>query len=375
MTVDPRTPSAREQLQLELARGELDNIAQILKQLRSATTSTTDIARIEEAAQQWQAALAAARCGDFDLALAGLDRVAILLPWPLEQLSVSRRELENRRAEMDRLTADLQDALEQERWREVLPAADAVLAVAAGHALARRARELAWQAVQPPTHPGRWGGTADDSERGTQTKKEEMPRRLLLWIDGVGGYLVCLSPRVSLGQATPDAAVDVPLAAEISRLHAYLLRDAEGYVLEALRPVFVKGEAVERALLRDGEEFQLGTGCRLRFEQPVPLSATARLGIVGRRGLPLALDGVLLMADTLVIGPGVQAHVAVPELTREILLARWKEGLQVLAKGAFEVDGRPVHDQAAATLHGTVSGDDFRFSLEPVGPRLLPERV
>lgn len=50
------------------------------------------------------------------------------------------------------------------------------------------------------------------------TIEEETPRRLLCWIDGVGGYLLCLSSKVSLGRATGDATVDIPLFADVSRL-------------------------------------------------------------------------------------------------------------------------------------------------------------
>src|SRR5262245_27153102 len=73
--------------------------------------------------------------------------------------------------------------------------------------------------------------------------------RFLLWIDGVGGYLICLGNRIALGQATPEANVDVPLFADVSRFHATLTRDAEGYLLEAARTVRVNNQEVTRALL------------------------------------------------------------------------------------------------------------------------------
>src|SRR5213078_2141129 len=47
-----------------------------------------------------------------------------------------------------------------------------------------------------------------------------LPKRFFLWVDGVGGYLVCLSPRVTFGQATAEGPIDVPLFADVSRLHA-----------------------------------------------------------------------------------------------------------------------------------------------------------
>ena len=46
-----------------------------------------------------------------------------------------------------------------------------------------------------------------------------------------------LSPRVSLGRATGDATADIPLFADVSRLHAFLSRDSEGgYLIEASGP-------------------------------------------------------------------------------------------------------------------------------------------
>src|SRR5262249_59757954 len=61
---------------------------------------------------------------------------------------------------------------------------------------------------------------------------QPLPKRFFLWIDGVGAYLVCLGNRVSIGQATGEGPVDVPLFADVSRIHAALTRDTEGYLLE-----------------------------------------------------------------------------------------------------------------------------------------------
>src|SRR5205085_2531714 len=70
----------------------------------------------------------------------------------------------------------------------------------------------------------------------------EPPSQYLLWIDGVGGFLVCLSHRVTLGQANPESVVDIPLLADVSRHHATIQRDPEGCFLEAIRKVQVNGQ-------------------------------------------------------------------------------------------------------------------------------------
>jgi hypothetical protein len=191
-----------------------------------------------------------------------------------------------------------------------------------------------------------------------------------LWIDGVGGFLVCLGSRVTIGQATPDAYVDVPLFADVSREHAVIRRDAEGYVLEALRPVQVNGQAAEKALLRPNDRITLGTSCQLQFRQPVPVSTTARLDLTSGQRLSLSVDGVLLMADTLVIGPGEHAHVSVPDLKQAVVLFRNKDGLGVRHAGAMTVDGHSCRDRAVLKPAATVTGEDFALAIEPVGLRL-----
>ena len=41
--------------------------------------------------------------------------------------------------------------------------------------------------------------------------------RCILWVDAVGGYLVCLGDEIVLGQAIPGTTVDVPILADLSR--------------------------------------------------------------------------------------------------------------------------------------------------------------
>jgi hypothetical protein len=194
-----------------------------------------------------------------------------------------------------------------------------------------------------------------------------LPRRMLLWIDGVGGYLVCLNERVSLGQATPDVYVDIPLFADISRLHGYFIRDPEGYLMEAVRPTTVNQHKTEKTLLRDGDRITVGN-CQLVFRQPAPVSATARIELSSKHRLPLSLDGVLLMAETCVLGPSPQSHIVVPDLQQPVVLFRRKDGLGVRSAGGLAVDGQNSPDKASLTTRSTVVAGDCRFTLEPVKP-------
>jgi hypothetical protein len=196
------------------------------------------------------------------------------------------------------------------------------------------------------------------------------PQQFLLWIDGVGGYLVCLGNRVTIGQAVPEACVDIPVFADVSRLHAAITRDPEGYLLEGLRPVQVNTRATDRALLQSGDRITLNGSCQLQFLQPAPVSASARLDLASGHRLRLAVDAVLLMADTLILGPGAQSHVAMPDLREPVILYRSKEGLGVRHGRPFTVNGHACKDRAALEPGSTVSGEDFSLTLEPVNRSL-----
>jgi len=194
--------------------------------------------------------------------------------------------------------------------------------------------------------------------------RADLSPRYLLWIDGVGGYLICLGNRITLGQALPEAHVDVPLFADVSRFHATLTRDAEGYLLEAARTVRVNNKEVTRALLQSGDRVTLGASCQLQFQQPVPISATARLDLVSGHRLKLAIDGVLLMAESLVLGPGPEAHVLMPDVKAPVVLYRHKEGLGIRASGPLRIDGEPAPEHGAIPVGSTLAGDAFALAVE-----------
>jgi hypothetical protein len=192
--------------------------------------------------------------------------------------------------------------------------------------------------------------------------------RFLLWVDAVGGFLVCLDDRIVLGRAGADSHADIPLMGDLSRNHATLLRNGDGYLLQAHHASFINGKpVVDQAVLHDGDVIRLGSTVELEFRQPSPVSATARLSIVSRHRLPLAVDSVLLMAETCIVGEAPQSHVPAPTLKNPVVLYRQAGALWCRAVGAFDVDGRTCASRAPLTLQSSVLGDGFSFSLEPLG--------
>jgi hypothetical protein len=370
----------------------LETVAAVGK-LRDRGVRHPDLALLESSARDWGQAAELADRGEFLRALEALDRLRPSLPCPVAGLERFRKAVLERYGRFQTAVGTLYDAAESRRWREALAASDAVLAVAPEHREAKAIRGKAWLAASPDTADyvsvaveqheagAAFADTRRDSGRpvppplppqgSSYASSPSLPKRFLLWVDGVGGYLVCLSNRVTFGQATGEAPIDVPLFADVSRLHAEISRDGEGYIVESTKSVLVNGREAIRAVLASGDRVTLGATCQFLFQKPVAVSSTARLQLTSGHRLPVAVDGVLLMGNELMLGPGPEAHIVLPGLVAPVLIYRSKEGLGVrVGSGVFRIDDRPHTDRAALALPAVVSSDSFTFAIEPVASRL-----
>jgi tetratricopeptide (TPR) repeat protein len=342
-----------------LQAGEPARASDALVRLRGHDARSPEFQVLEEVIKAWLLARAQADSGEFGLALDTLERAGRLLGSPGPALEAFRVELNTRREAFANLVQSLHEAAALGHWRVVTDLAEQVLLIAPQHAQARQARARAWKAVEPPT-------VTNTNVPEPASLPKELAPRYLLWIDGIGGFLVCMGKRLVLGQAGTEGRADIPLVADIARMHATLTRDAEGTVIEALRELCVNGRPVTRALLQPNDRLTLGSTCQLQFRQPVPVSTTVRLDVTSGHRLPLALDGVLLMSETLLLGSGPQAHVLVPGLVQPMVLFRHKDGLGLHYPGRLTVDGQPHPERGLLGPRAVVVGDDISFALEPV---------
>ncbi len=352
-----------------LEAGKPGRALEVVAQLRERGVRQAELAALEEAARDWIRAGALADHGDFTQARQIVETIGRLLPGSGFVAALGRflRVLDDRNHTFDELLAKLLEVAPLGRWREVLQLCDQVLSLAPDHAEARRLRGQAWKAIMPETVVTTRG--KNEGASADRTAEEKSPR-YLLWIDGVGGYLVCLGNSITLGQVSPQAQVDVPLFADVSRRHATLTRDSEGYLLEAVRGVKVNGQAATRTLLQSGDRVTLGSSCQFLFHLPVPVSATARLDLVSGHRLKLAVDGVLLMADSLVLGPGPNAHVVMPDRDKSVVLYRHKDGLGIRAEGKLLINGQAFQDHGVLGAEATVHGEDFSLAVESAGRQM-----
>jgi hypothetical protein len=189
-----------------------------------------------------------------------------------------------------------------------------------------------------------------------------------VWIDAVGGFLVCLDDNVSLGQAVPGTPVAVPIAGDVSRRHAAIRRADGAYLVTPYHDLRVAGNRVTGpTALCDGDELELGSRVTLRFRQPHALSASARLEMLSNHRIQPPCDGVLLMADACILGPGPNSHVVCRHWSTDLVLFRRRDQLHIRSPHAVEVDGVPCEGTSRVRRDSRICGPDFCLSLEPVG--------
>ncbi len=199
-------------------------------------------------------------------------------------------------------------------------------------------------------------------------KTPETAKRLptpILWIDGVGGYLLVDREHVTIGQAVANNAVDIGIVGDIRRQAGMLRRNGEDYLLHPLQATQLNQQALDRPqLLRHQDLIQFGQRVCVQFTKPNPLSATARLDLVSVGRFQPRVDAVLLLADACLIGAAAGCHIACPRWSHQLTLVRRQDGWFFRSPVALEVAGELQTGPIAATPGLRLSGDDFSLSIE-----------
>tara|TARA_B100000686_G_scaffold61530_1_gene66116 strand:- start:40 stop:903 length:864 start_codon:yes stop_codon:yes gene_type:complete len=194
--------------------------------------------------------------------------------------------------------------------------------------------------------------------------------RHLLWIDGVGGFLLLTRQAITIGgPQAPDT--DIQLLASLSRQHATIHRDDGGYLLEAHGPTRVnQRRVVEWTELPDGADITLGRTVQLSFHRPTVLSGSGRLRFQSDHRPTHSLDGVVLVADTCLLGPGRDCHIQCPEWEDSVILIhRGGDWLVRSPRLTLEVNGKKLRGEATIGDGQIVTGPDLRFHVETPSTR------
>ncbi|MBT4693526.1 MAG: FHA domain-containing protein [Planctomycetaceae bacterium] len=189
-------------------------------------------------------------------------------------------------------------------------------------------------------------------------------QRFILWVDAVGGYFVCLQDVITLGQAIAGSTVDIPLLGDVSRNHARIRRIDDQYILEPISTVRVRGsEITTETPLHNGDQIQFGN-VELLFHKPHPLSATAKLEFTtGHRTHPRT-DGILLMADSLIIGNRNHDHVVYPYDEHQIVLYRSEQGVACRSDQPIDLDEKHEQSVGPVFLGSKIKSDYISLGIE-----------
>jgi hypothetical protein len=311
-------------------------------------------------------------------------------------LKAKQERLEAAAENCRQLSAQMHEALAGENWGAVLSTADALLAIAPEHVAAGQARRRAWKAVgmdvtrvnaarafEPRRQaarlpvslalqasrllPRETRPSSRSSEVDTVAGKEH-PRRSLLWVDAVGGFLVCLEDTITIGQPSPSETLTLPILADLSRRHAVIRRDAGAYVIEPLQRTLIDGREIKTPyVLADNQLIQLGENVRIRFLKSHALSMTARLNIESHHKTQPTADAVLLMADSCVMGPNRHCHIRCRDWERDVIVYRQDSQVFCRADEPLSIDGVAAGSSSEIQTGARVEGERFSFAWETLG--------
>lgn len=358
--------TALQKVRRFICMGEAGGALELIESLEKRNVDPGSLASLKQVAKRVHSAANLAKRGKFGEADAQLS-AAIQLQPDCPELADVRHEYRNKAERARLLTEQLHRAMSEEAWSDVVPVADQLIELAPESPLARDARKKAWTKVGAKFADSRLAATQEwtPSNYGGKDLPDARGERFLLWVDGVGGYLVCLENEIVIGQAAPGNHVDLPVLADISRRHVKIRREGEGYVIEPLHVLRINGKSVQtRTVLKDGDEIEVGAGVRFRFRRPHALSASARLDLLSRHRTQPYADSILLMAESCVLGPRYQNHVVCPEWDGDVVLYRQDDALYCRAMDAIEIDGELCDGRGRLTSNSHVAGSDFSMSLE-----------
>ncbi len=201
----------------------------------------------------------------------------------------------------------------------------------------------------------------------TKTTNRQPGRRLVAWIDAVGGYLICLGDEVVLGQPTPSTHVDIPILADLSRRHAVIRRDGEAYVVTPLHSVLVDGVKLTGPMvLRDRALLELGESVKLRFRKPHALSATAVLTLESDHKTCPAVDAIVLMSDSCILGSRSHSHICCRHWSSELVLMRRAEQLMFRSNIPLKLDGKSCGLQTEIPDNCHLESSEVALSFEKI---------
>lgn len=356
-----------------LSDGRIEDVEGTLGDLQRFSIESSLLTLTKEAVNAIRSARKLASLGRFAEAEVQLsDLMQVDRPW----MEKERDRLQVVHSQAKQVLSQLHSASEGKDWERVMKLAQELLDLANRHPMAiqmkqRAAAELAAKGMSPRRVQEAPNPMAiaiqTNSQGGKSNLSESTPTAAspVLWIDGVGGFMLCDAQEVVIGQAVPGNNVELMVVGDLSRRASAIRRSGEDHLLQPLQSVSVNNVKIERAtLLKDGDLLSLGQRVSMRYVKPNRLSATARLEILSRNRWQPSVDAVLLLGDSCILGPSSAAHILCPFWTNDVVLFRNRDQWMCRSSQPLEVDGKETKDAIPLIRGKRIRGTDFSMTLE-----------
>lgn len=190
----------------------------------------------------------------------------------------------------------------------------------------------------------------------------------MLWIDSVGAWKACLQPRITIGgPALEEKAADISLMANISRKHVTLWRDKDAWFIEPHAETHIGDRLITSPTpLRADSALKLGNRVELSFRIPTALSSTAVLEFVSEHRPAQHVDGIVLVHQNCLLGPGPENHVVCPGWPDSLVLFQRDGSWRCKSRMNIAVDGDIVTDSHEVQTGSVIDGEELRLRIEAV---------
>lgn len=385
-----------EHAEAQLYAGRAKHALQLIAEMERRGIEDWRIEQIVKSAGWLNEAEQLASAGKFSRATERLETLREIQP-EIEILDSRIKSLRKRNKRLSELSKQLQSAALECRWIEVSELCDLILALAPCHEIAIAAKKHAHQQMKRRTNAGsqitnvpetpksdsfyqtepkakvtQQGGGDSDNESADPNNQPKPPvpentDSFLAWVDGVGGFLICIRPECMIGQAIEGTTVDIPLQADVRIRHARIELIGGRHMVQPLGEVAVDEQMQDSAfVLRDGQVLSLGHGVKLTYSQSHPYSKTSRLDFTSRHRTRPWSDAVLLASQSVILGPSRHNHVYCPRWKDDLIFFCRKDQWYCRSHQPIFVDNARYESEAPIQFNSHISGADFSLTLEPV---------
>ncbi len=195
------------------------------------------------------------------------------------------------------------------------------------------------------------------------------PQGCRLWIDGVGCWQLWFAETLTIGGGAAGQAceADFGIQAALSRKHCKITRAGEDYRFSTTGPAAVDGQPIsENVFLTAATDIRLGSDVQLNWTRPSVLSRSAVLRISSPHRPVSNMNGVILLAETLLIGSGPGVHITCLRWTQPLVLFRRKDQLFCQPQPELKFNGQPVSEPQPLSHGSLISIGELCARIEVV---------